>query len=407
MKPARQWSCLRAALLAGLALATAGCTTLKVESNPPGARVLWSADGKSNWQPWPPRAWKANADVDSTVTPLRAKGTFGDTVFVTVQKDGYWRPLPKPVELYFGRSSTLRFTLEELPEVRAARLRAEGYVLFRGDWIKPEEYGLVEYKGEILPRDEAFRREQLDKGLVLYNDVWMTAAEKDERFAADMAAKGLVEFKGRWIEAAEQTKEAAVDAEVAAIAKDKAYPDLPIPRVSGSSQRDKSQLQLSNSTGQLVRVLISGPRSLEIELPPYGSAGVKSGDPLVVPAGTYQFAIVPTGRDAAGRDLTQLLGRVDSDSAITLSTTPLWGTWPMATGQQYSFNYTGSDNNLKENLREFTPPEPKLDFTPPSIEIPEPELPKQPEQTRRPGGEGAPNGERRSGGRPGGSGRAR
>lgn len=390
---------LAALALAPSLLTLTACTTLRVESNPSGAQVLWSPDGTTNWQPWPPPSWRATADSTAPSTPFASRGTFGDTVYVTVEKEGYWRPLPKPVELYFARTTRLQFDLQELPETKAARLRSEGFVLYRDEWIRPEERGLVEYKGEVLSKAEAFRREQLDRGLVEFEGEWLTPAEKQTRVNAAMAAKGLVEFEGRWVTPEERDIELRVASEVEAIAADKAYPDLPTPKVSGSSQRESAQLQLSNSTGQVIRFLISGPTNREVILQPYGSAGVKGDNQLLVPAGTYRMVIIPTGKDAAGRDLAALLGRTDSMTAVALSTTPLYGSWPLAAGQQYSFNYTGADSNLRDNLRDFTPPEPQLDFTPPSIEIPEVELPKEPEQPQgRPGGEG-----RRGGG--GGRGR--
>ncbi len=87
---------------------------------------------------------------------------------VTVEKDGFRRPLPKPVELYALRRETLKFDLSELPESVATRMRAEGKLLYEGNWVDPEQAGVVEFNGIVMKKDVAFRLEQIAKGLVEY-----------------------------------------------------------------------------------------------------------------------------------------------------------------------------------------------------------------------------------------------
>lgn len=382
-------------LIAGL---FCSCSRLKVESNPPGAHVLWSRDGVEPFQSWPPSSWEIASTRTNSQTPFRTYGVFSDTVFITVEKDGFRRPLPKPVELYALRRETLKFDLSELPESVATRMRAEGKLLYEGNWVDPEQAGVVEYNGVVMKKDVAFRLEQIAKGLVEYKGAWYSKEEAAAKLQADMTAAGLVAFKGRWITPEEQQAEERIDNEVAEIKAGKTYPDLVAPKVLGGSPTTEAQVQLYNSSGQKVVFHFSGPISKSYELEPYRSTGVRVEDRILLVPGRYEISVVPTGKDASGQDLTALLGKPDRTGGVALSTKKLWGSWPMAGRTQYSFNYTGTEGDLQETLSNFDAPPPKVDIDVPTIEIPEFKLPEQqappggPGQWRRPEGGGAPGG---------------
>jgi hypothetical protein len=388
------------------AVMATGCTRLQVASEPAGAQVLWSASPKGPWQPWPPKPWTGRASASGeALTPLKASGVFGDLVYVTVEKEGYLRPLPRPAELYFGHRESLAFHLVELPEKREARLLAEGLVRYKGEWVDPKAKGLSQVDGEWLPEAEAIVRRNTAAGLVQHEGEWITPAARDEKVLAAKAAQGLLLHKGRWMTAEQRDAEDSVDTTATKIRESKAYPDLPTPRVASSAQRTLAQLQLSNSTGQVVRFLVSGAVSAEFTLQPYASIGARSADQILVPDGRYDVVVIPTGKDATGRNLAEIAGRLDRQQAVALDTDPQWASWPLSAGQQYSFSYSGAKGNLRENLATFEVKDPELDFTPPTIEIPEVKLPAAPESPRREGGGGPPGGEGRRG--PGGGGRPR
>jgi hypothetical protein len=234
------------------------------------------------------------------------------------------------------------------------------------------------------------------RGLVEYNGEWLSPEEAEARLIADKAAAGLVALKGRWVSPEQREAELAIDAEVAAIAEGKSYPDLNTPRITSAPVRDTALLQFSNSTGQVVRLLVSGPVSFETTVDPYGSFGSRERDGVTLPEGSYQIAVVPTGRDAVGRDLTELLQRLDQRAALTLSTEPVWSRWPFVKGQQYSFNFTGASGSLQDRFDSGTTPTPEFEINAPTIVVPDIEIPR-----RVPANGGFPPG----GGNPGGGGR--
>ena len=358
------------------------CTRLKVESNPPGARLMWSRDGLEPYRPWPPNGWDTAASKRSNVTPFATTGLFQDTFFLTVEKEGYRRPLPKPVQLYSFHREKLSFELPELPETTTARMKAMGKLYYRGEWVDPEAAGVTEFEGVVMPKAEAFRRAQLAQGLVEYKGEWYTKEVADQKLREDMAAQGLIEFKGRWVSAQQKALEESVDKEVAGIKVGKTYPDLPAPKIIGASTiTDRAQVQLYNSTGQRVRFLFSGPQSAQYEIDPYRSTGVKIEDRILLPAGRYDIAVVPTGKDASGRDLATILGDANS-AGLELSKKPVWASWPIANKTQYSFNYTGLEGDLQEALSDFNAPPPQIKIDVPTIEIPEIKLPEENEADR-------------------------
>lgn len=404
---------LLAALIATTAFGmTTGCSRLVVESQPEGATILWSVDGSEPYRPWPPNSWEwrttagnrisqqdtGNADVSAApttpATPLNATGVFGDTIFVTVEKDGYRRPLPKAVQLYSWRNERISFELEELPERIAERMMAEGFLLYRGEWVDPEVAGVEKYNGIVMPKEQAFRLRQLAAGLVEYEGEWMSPEDAEAAEERDMLAQGMVRLKGRWVSEEVYDMETSIDEKVASIREDKVYADLTPPRIMERTNLAAAEIQLTNSTGQQVEFLFSGPYSRSFTLLPYQSAGFSATERIALPAGTYDIVAIPTGLDARGRDLREVLGGSSNVDAVMLRTEPAWAEWPLASGTRYSFNFGGSEEELREGLETFEMPEPEMRIQPPQFEIPESRAPQRPQrgQGQRPQGGGPPPG---------------
>lgn len=386
----------RALGIAILAAGVSGCASLSVQSDPPGATVLWSPDGVQPYKQWPPDSWQWPLADRDTATPFGTRGWFGETYFVTVELDGYRRPLPQIVQLYALRNEKLDFELTELPETVAQRMRDRGFLLYRGEWVDPEVANVVEYNGQVIPRELAFRLTQLEKGLVEYDGEWLTPEEAESREAAERLAAGFIRHKDRWVTPEVRESEERIDKLVAEIAASKSYPDLPAPKNVGTVNLPDAQVQIYNSTPQQAKFYFSGPVSREYVLDPFQSYGVRAEERLILPPGRYDIAVVPTGMDASGRDIGEFARTLEERSGVRLEVDPLWSSWPLPAGRILSFNYTGKDQDLQETLDSFEPPDTQLHFTPPVIEIPEIDLPAEERPRRRPGG-GPPGG---GGGRP-------
>ncbi|MCC5876166.1 MAG: hypothetical protein JJU11_08125 [Candidatus Sumerlaeia bacterium] len=390
---------------------TTGCSRLVVESQPEGATILWSVDGAEPFRPWPPNSWEwrttagtriaqesagetATTSSQMPATPLDATGVFGDTVFITVEKDGYRRPLPKAVQLYSWRNERVSFELEELPERIAERMRAEGFLLFRGEWVDPEVAGVEEFNGVVMRKDQAYRLRQLAAGLVEYEGEWMSPEDAEAAEERDMLAAGMVRLKGRWVTEEVYEMETSIDEKVASIREEKIYADLSPPRIMERTNLSASEVQLTNSTGQQVEFLFSGPISRSFLLLPYQSAGFSAADRIALPAGNYDVVAVPTGLDARGRNLREVLGSSANLDAVMLRTEPAWAEWPLASGTKYSFNFGGSEEELREGLETFEMPVPEMRIQPPQLDIPESRAPQRPQrgQGQRPPGGGPPQG---------------
>lgn len=397
--------------LAALAAGSTGCSRLEVRSDPPGAAVLWSADGLEPYHPWPPKSWELRSSSETvteagerargTFTPFKTSGFFGDTVFVTVEKEGYRRPLPQAVQLYAWRRPEVEFRLRELPETVAERMTDMGLVLYNGEWVDPEKEGLEEYQGVIMAKEEAHVLRQRAAGLVLYDGDWMTPEEATTREAADMEARGMVRLKGRWVSEAVYEEETVTDRRAAQVRDSKVYPDLPAPRILERTNLQAAEVQVTNSTGQQVEFLFSGPRSRTLLLQPYQSAGFRADDRVSFPPGTYDIVAIPTGRDGSGRNLQEVLGSSANVRAVALRTEPAWAEWPLAAGTRYSFNFGSSEEELQMEADDLDSLEPELRITPPELEIPEtPPTRRQqrPQGTRPNGPGGGPGG---GGARPG------
>ncbi len=379
---------VRTLCAAAVAATLAGCSSIRVASEPPGARVVWSPDGVEEYREWPPNSAELGGGVPET--PLGRSGFYGKTLFVTVEKDGYRRPLPKLVQLHPFRSERLAFDLVELPETVAARMKANGFLFYQEKWVDPAAAGVVEYEGVVMPTDAAYLLGQLSKGLVEYKGQWLTAEAKAAREEADYKAEGLVQYKGRWITPEAAETEARIDAEVAAVAKGKDYPDIEAPRMLGRSDAGGAQVQMVNSTPQAIRFLFSGPISREFAIQPFRSFGVSAEERTILDAGRYEIAVIPSTVDAAGRNVADVIESMRGAGG-SLRLDPSWASWPLASGSIISFNYTGIQGDLQESLTRFDEPTPELNVEQPVIEIPEIEIPR-PETPRRFQGDSGPGG---------------
>jgi len=274
-------------------LATGGCSSLQVKSNPPGARVVWSHDGLEPFRPWPANSWEMDSTNGENQTPLSTVGMFGDTFFVTVEKEGYRRPLPKVVQLYPLKKEELEFELAELPDARTQRLRDQGLVYYEGEWVDPEEMGLVEYQAVIMTQEQAERQRRRDQGLVEYQGEWMPPQEAAERREQERAAAGMVQFKDRWVEPEVAEREGAIDERVETIAAQKAYQDLDPPRILERTGLPQARIRVLNVTEEKLEVLISGPISRQYELAPSEGIGAGESGPISLPSGRYRIAMIP------------------------------------------------------------------------------------------------------------------
>lgn len=363
-------------IAAGIAIAAvaalSGCARMKVTSEPKGAQVVWSPDGMEPFRPWPPRALDSRSDR-TVSTPYSQWGTYPEPVFVTVEKEGYRRPLPRIVELQprlniFARKR-LDFRLEELPETTDARMRAEGKVRYRGEWVDPRPLDLIEVDGEVLPRAEHEARVRSAQGLVNYGGEWMTPAQRDERFRAEQLAAGRVERNGRWMTPDAAQAEALVDERVRAIAGAGGWSDLDAPRVLGNAKTPFSQLQLFNNSGVAVEFLLSGPSSVSVPLEPYSGFGVKTEDLFEVLPGEYAIAVVPLPEGAMDAPPTSAASR-SSRSGTSPAPSAAYTTMPLADGFKYSFTYVGTSRDALMNPGAYEPPPVVLPFTPTPEELP-------------------------------------
>jgi hypothetical protein len=98
----------------------------------------------------------------------------------------------------------------ELASIKAesvtAEMTAKGLVRYENEWVTPDEKfrreqkakGLVEYEGSwMTPEQVAEAEKKGGSGLVFYNGKWMTPDEK-------MQAQGYVQFEGQWVKPEEK-----------------------------------------------------------------------------------------------------------------------------------------------------------------------------------------------------------
>lgn len=269
-----------------------GCARLVVDSSPTGAEVLWSPDGHPPWRPWPPRQWASDTvsprdRLSTPTTPLKDTGPYGDFVFITVRKPGYYSPRPMLAGLYLFRSTHLDFVLEETSEHREQTLRDKGLVPYRGEWVSPAEQGLIEYEGRWMSPAEKEHEEMTARGWKRLEGRWMSPEDYAVAYAASQRARGLVEFKNRWIAPEQQREEAAIDQAVESL-DGLEVSELSPPKVLGQRQGDLAGIGLRNATHQPTRWLFSGPSSRWIDMPPGGE--ISPNDLALVP-GRYTLAV--------------------------------------------------------------------------------------------------------------------
>lgn len=401
------WSHAGIAAVAAILLAGTSCTWVRVKSDPPDARVLWSRSGHDDdWRPWPPTgAWIGGRDQQAPVSSI---GLADTSVFVTAEADGYRRPLPQLVEMYPFSRRSVQIQLEELPELTDRRMRSEGYLRYKGQWVRPEEAGVEEYNGVVMPKEKAFALRQQAAGLVEYNGEWLTPADANARIAQERTAAGFVLHKERWVRPEVAEAETRIDDSVGQLlaSTELDLGEVSSPRVIGRIDATDARVQMVNSSAQTVRFLFSGPMSREYTIPPFQSLGVRTDERILLPQGRYSIAILPQGVDAAGRPIR------DEES---ISRRTLVGSWPVPAGSILAFNYTGVEGDLTEKLSQFEEPRVDLDFAVPQIVVPQVQLRSNDRSTtpgmrRRgafpgggaPGGGAGPGGGGPGGGRSGG-----
>lgn len=386
-----------ASLLATLAvLGMAGCTTLSVKSNPPGARVVWSPDGNEPFREWPPRAFDSGAKDKPRTTPMSHWGRYGDAIFVTVEKEGYRRPLPQVAQLYTFKRNRLAFELEELPESVAARETAAGRVLWRGKWVDPAAEGLAVFEGEVMPRAEAERREMASKGLVPYEGAWVTPQERERRYAERMTAEGKVESKGRYVSPETARTEAALDAQVNAIAESGEFLNLPLPKNLGRVESGLAQVQVLNNSSTPSTIVFSGPTSWRLDLDAYQSWGINPGESLQLMEGLYTVAVIPREgeADAPASSATRVRESATPGPVVQL------GSARLASGFSYSYSITGGTPLTPESLSAYELPKVTLPVDRKDIAVPNIDEIKA--ETTAPPPTGANSGRAPTGGQQGG-----
>jgi len=360
-------SVIRLGAVALVVAALASCTTIKVTSQPDGARVVWSPDGAEPWRDWPPRAFGGES---APTTPFSDSGRYGDTVYVTVEKEGYRRPLPKIAQLYTFRRNKLEFVMDELPEALAERKKREGQVLYLGEWVDPAAKDLVVVDGRAMPRSEAERAEMLAKGLVPWEDRWVLPAERERLYGDKMTAEGKVLFKDRWVMPEVVELETAWDEKVSAVEESGEYLDLGAPKVLGRIDAPLAQLQIFNNSGQPSTVIFSGPTSRSIDLEPYQSWGIQPGETMYVSGGRYRVAMIRraprTNTTAPESSATRA-----SRSVTPFSDRPAFTSQPLTAGFQYSFTIGTGEPLTPESLADYEPPNVELPVTTTEINVPD------------------------------------
>ncbi len=274
---------LRALCLACVAVAflfEMGCAIVTVDSNPPGARLVYSETGLPPWRAWQPE--KGNA-----VAPSTAAVKSGTIRFIRAEKDGFYPSLPQLVEAFAFKPAKISFELAPTPEWKAQQKRAAGFVFYEGEWIRPETKGLVEYKGQWMTREEKDSREKTDAGLVMFEGRWVAADERDRLFAEKRKAEGLLLYKGQWIAPDELERQEGIDQIIDRALKMNSEP-LPTIEKTDRKRPGEPAIVIFNLTGRPLKAYLSGPISLEIAV---GPADYENRE---IPTGVYQLALKST-----------------------------------------------------------------------------------------------------------------
>jgi len=282
--------------IAFAAVLLGGCARVSIESDPAEAAVMYSLTGAAPWQPWPPDADEAEQ------TPAGLWTRPDPYYYVRVEREGYYPVRPVFVDVGLLRRQAIHFDLEPTPELFAQMQREKGLVLFEGEWVDPNVAGLVEYEGQWMRPEERTRRENLARGLVLYEpeNRWVTPAEHEALVAKANLAKGLVPLKGRWWTPAEAQEQEALDREAQRLAATSGTFEIRADRI-GPVFTSGSQLQVADLTGRPLEVILSGPVSRRARVEPYNSTTIET-EP-----GTYTLVI---REGEAGDDAAAGVGRV-------------------------------------------------------------------------------------------------
>jgi hypothetical protein len=320
-----------------------GCAMIKVETDPPGARVEYSYNGLAPWQPW-------RGGQGKDLAPSRNIVWCGTSCFVRAEKEGYRPTPPKLIEAFMFDWETVRFDLVASPELEAMERRAQGLVLFEGQWVDPGQQGLVERDGKWMTPEENYTLEQQAAGLISFDGRWMTPAERESLFAEQQRAKGMTFYQGRWMKAADREKriqiEEAIDTAMAL--QPMALPvkeAMPVPRAG------VTELKLYNGTRSPIHAYFAGPVAFETYVDPLGSAS------RTIPPGHYRIAMVPVLPEQPAQ-----AGEMTFEDYADVGK-----------GVVFSLSYTGDPGKLLRDLKA----QPVVDLELPEIVIPEIELPPE------------------------------
>ncbi|OQB22212.1 MAG: hypothetical protein BWY12_00873 [candidate division BRC1 bacterium ADurb.Bin183] len=347
------------AMVVALALALSGCNgKVHIESDPPGATVLYSDNIQG--------PWRVLGGSHPILTPCSAQRAARSAFFIRLEKEGYHPTHPKLVETYVLNRESISFSLEKTPALIEQEYKEQGLVRYNDKWVNPQEAGLVQYKDIWMTPEMKFAAEQKDKGLVLHNGEWMTAEGRQNAIVEEMTKKGLIPFKGRWGTQEDKEKEEKIDKIVDEVfAMEHNSSDTV--RLLGVIPQARPRVSLLNGSGQQVIFYLSGEESSSMPLNPYESRSVD------VAAGPYRIATVVVSGDRLS-------------SCWTIDFKP---------GNRYSILEQGEAVKV-ERQPAMSPEDIKIKFNIPELDVPDEET----SGTKKKGAAQPERGGRRGGGMP-------
>jgi hypothetical protein len=152
------------------------------------------------------RAWKEARDRDDpTIASLKAKATaaFAKRQLPEAQlacEEALAMMDTHPVKPHPEAPIVQKLLADIKNETVRDEMTARGLVLYDQRWVTPDERfrlqqlakGLIEYRGKWMSEEEVFAAKQTEKGLVFHSGKWMTPDQK-------MEAQGFVQFEGAWL----------------------------------------------------------------------------------------------------------------------------------------------------------------------------------------------------------------
>ena len=341
-----------------------GCCRLVVTSQPEGAAIYYSTGvgQQIEWKPWPP----SNKPRKPATTPETRYTFLRNNYFVRVDLPGYYQPEPQLVEMLPLKNFKVAFLLEETPETFAHKQMEKGLVLYKGEWVNPQEKDLIFENGQWFSREEKFVLEQRRRGLILYKGAWMTPLEKETLIMEEYRQKGFVQYKGEWMEREQFEKEQRIDRTVAELVETSGTQQMESPKVVGIIRGERSKIRLFNGTGNAATFYLSGAESQSIKIEGYDSTVI------LIPPGEYTILVNEIQYD----ELQKPIGSLREYVSATLES-----------GFQYSLSYEGHPLSLPIKTKDVDQYI-KETFEIPSIEVPidENEI-KNLRRPRRPPGE--------------------